>query len=401
MKKASLFVIFLTVFIDLMGFGILIPLLPNFATIELGMTEFEVGITIAIYSLMQFLFNPMLGKLSDRIGRKPIILISLMLTIISYVVFAYSTTFWHLLLSRTLAGFGGSNIGVAQAYIADITPKEQRAKGMGLIGAAFGLGFTLGPFIGGYLAHFGYSAAGWGSAAFSLMAFIFATFLMPESLQKKSTKERFQVKIIDVEYVKKVFKMPIVGTLITVFFILVFSIANIYGTFPLLGTDIYGLSDKQIGMMFGVMGLVGAIIQGGMIRFISERYSERGLILAGMALVAVGLVFLPYSINFTGILVTMSVLSVGSAILQPTLMSMVSKYSPDREQGAILSVNQSFGSLGRVLGPLWGGFSYQFIGYPSPFLTGAIFTAITFIIVIIFLNSQRLEAKKAQLANRL
>ena len=396
MKKASLLVIFLTVFIDLMGFGILIPLLPNFATIELGMNEFEVGITIAIYSLMQFLFNPMLGKLSDKIGRKPIILISLMLTIISYVVFAYSTTFWHLLISRTLAGFGGSNIGVAQAYIADVTPKEQRAKGMGLIGAAFGLGFTLGPFIGGYLAEFGYAMAGWGSAAFSAMAFIFAVFLMPESLKEKKKDEPLQVRIIDFQYVKKVFTMPIVGTLVTIFFIIIFSFANIYGTFPLLGTQIYGFEDKQIGMMFGIMGLAGAIIQGGLIKYISDKFPEKGIILFSMVLIAFGLGLLPYSINFTGIMIVMMVLSIGSSILQPTLMSMVSKYAPESEQGAVLGVNQAFGSLGRVLGPLWGGFSYQFIGYPSPFLTGAIFTVATFFIAVIFLNSQRMKAQKAQ-----
>ena len=146
--KASLSVIFATVFIDLMGFGILIPILPTFASKDLNISDFGIGTIVAVYSLVQFLFNPILGRLSDRLGRRPIILISLLTTAVSYLIFSAAHSFFLLFFSRMLAGFGGSNIGVAQAYIADITTKKERAKGMGIIGAAFGLGFVFGFMLG-------------------------------------------------------------------------------------------------------------------------------------------------------------------------------------------------------------------------------------------------------------
>ena len=159
-KQASLSIIFATVFIDLMGFGILIPILPTFASTNLGISDFSIGIIVAVYSFNQFVFNPILGRLSDRIGRRPVIILTLMTTGISYLIFSIADSFFILLVSRLLAGFGGSNIGVAQAYIADITEKDDRAKGMGLIGAAFGLGFVFGPLIGGVLSEYGYWVAG-------------------------------------------------------------------------------------------------------------------------------------------------------------------------------------------------------------------------------------------------
>lgn len=182
--KATLTAIFFTIFIDLMGFGILIPLLPAFATKELGITDFGIGIIVAVYSFMQFIFNPALGKLSDRFGRRPIILISQILTISSYILFSFSNSFLLLFLSRVIGGLGGSNIGVAQAYIADITSKEDRSKGMGIIGAAFGLGFVFGPLVGAFLSKYGYSVAGFGSAAFTTIAFIYTIFMLPESDRK-------------------------------------------------------------------------------------------------------------------------------------------------------------------------------------------------------------------------
>lgn len=168
-----------------MGFGILMPILPTFGTKILHISDFEIGISVAVFSLMQFLFNPVLGKLSDKFGRRPVILVSLLTTAVSYIIFSYTDTFFLLIMSRILAGLGGSNIGVAQAYIADVTDKSERSKGMGIIGAAFGLGFVFGPIIGGYLSHFSYATAGFGSAAFSFMAFIFAFFYLPESIKEK------------------------------------------------------------------------------------------------------------------------------------------------------------------------------------------------------------------------
>jgi len=268
-NKSALTIAFITVFIDLMGFGILIPILPSFANRELGISEFGIGIIVAAYSLVQFIFNPVLGRLSDRKGRKPIILITLLITSISYIIFAFSHSFWMLLISRVLGGLGGSNIGVAQAYIADVTEKHDRAKGMGLIGVAFGMGFVFGPIIGGVLSKFGYWAPGIGSASLSLIAFIFASVFLKESVKEKNhPSTKHSIKIFDLNTWITTLKIPGVGLLIVIFFIITFSVANIYGTFALLGYKVYNLTDQQIGYMFGFTGVVSSIIQGGLIRLL-------------------------------------------------------------------------------------------------------------------------------------
>lgn len=390
-KRASLSVIFITIFIDLMGFGILIPILPTFASKNLGISDFGIGVIIASYSFVQFIFNPVFGSLSDKIGRRKIILGSLLFTITSYIIFTFSTSFALLLFSRLIGGVGGSNIGAAQAYIADITAKEERAKGMGLIGAAFGLGFVFGPIIGGFLSKFGYEITGYGSAAMSATAFSFAYFRLPETRLTLEKTDRVKIKLIDLKFAQQLFKNHVTGMLIIVFFIIVFSMANIYGTFSLLGYKRYNFTDQQNGELFGVLGIIGAVIQGGLIRVISKKFSERAIMLVGAVLMSTGLAFLPYGVNFLSVALIAIVLAVGAGILQPTVLSMISKYSPEKKQGAVLGINSSFSSFGRVLGPLWGGFSFNYFGYQFPFITGAVFTFLTFLIVLFLLSSHKLS----------
>lgn len=387
-NKASLTVIFVTVFIDLLGFGILIPLLPTFGSRELGISDLQIGLTVAVFSLMQFLFNPIVGRLSDKYGRRPIILISLSMTVTSYLLFSITDSFLLLIISRILAGLGGANIGAAQAYIADITLPHERAKGMGIIGAAFGLGFVFGPFAGGVLSKFGYSVAGLGAAGFSLMALLFAFFYLPESnLNKKAG--RIKLKLFDLQYAGKILKHPEIGILIILYFVIVFSMANIFGTLSLLGYKVYHFSDQQNGYIFGIMGIVGALIQGGFMRRLSLKYSERMIIMAGALFMMVGLALIPYERSFLEVAVVVSIYSIGSGILQPIVVSMVSKYAPEGEQGAVLGLNQSIGSFARVLGPIWGGFSFDYFGFEFPFLTGAAFTFISFLIAFFMLKGKK------------
>ncbi len=389
-NKSALTIAFTTVFIDLMGFGILIPILPSFANRELGISEFGIGAIVASFSFVQFIFNPVLGKLSDRLGRKPIMLITLLITSTSYIIFAFSHTFLMLLISRILAGLGGSNIGVAQAYIADVTEKHDRAKGMGLIGVAFGMGFVFGPIIGGVLSKYGYWAPGIGSASLSFIAFCFAAIFLKETVNDDNkTESRSTFKIFDFQSTIATLKKPGVGLLITIFFIITFSVANIYGTFALLGYKIYNLSDQQIGYLFAFLGIVSAIIQGGLIRFISVRFSEQMLIKIGIFAMIFGLGIIPFGGNFLGLAFILSLQAVGTGILQPTVLSMISKYSPDKEQGAILGINQSLSALARVLGPLWGGFSFQVLGYQFPFLTGGIIMLFTFLFSVFKLGKDK------------
>ncbi len=390
-SKASLPIIFVTIFIDLMGFGILIPILPTFASKQLGISDLGIGAIVAIYSFMQFLFNPILGKLSDRIGRRPVILATQLITAVSYIIFSFSNSFFLLLFSRLLAGLGGSNIGVAQAYIADVTTKEERAKGMGIIGAAFGLGFVFGPLIGAFLSKYGYAFTGLASASFTMTAFIFAYFSLPESLKEPNKEGKIKIKVFDLAFIKKILVNPSIGFLIALFFLIIFSIANIYGTFAILGYKFYHFTDQQNGLLFGITGFVSVLIQVGFIRVISQKLSERNIVLLGIFFMILGLGLIPYGGNFLGVAIVISILAVGTGILQPTIPSMISKYSPEDQQGAILGLNQSISAFARVLGPLWGGFAYHYIGYQFPFLTGAFFTLITFFISFLMLKPERMK----------
>jgi len=388
-NRSALTLIFLTVFIDLLGFGILIPILPSFSIKELGVDESAIGIAIAIYSLVQFLFNPILGKISDKHGRRPVIIACLFLNALGYIVFAFAHSYLMLLISRAIAGVGGSSIGVAQAYIADVTTREERSKGMGLIGAAFGLGFVFGPLFGGLLSNFGYMITGLAAASFSLGAFMLTIFYLPESLKlaelNNSPKQYVRRKLIDFGAMKNVLKNPGLAILIFLFFVLTFSFANIYGTFALLGIKVYGFTDMQNGYMFGIIGLSSAIVQGGLIGRINKVMSKKNILIIASFLIMIMLAFIPYAQTFLGLSIVSIILSYGTGTFQPTTLSLISEVVSDAEQGITLGLNQSLASFARVLGPLWGGFAFKYFGYPFPFLTGAGFTFIIFMIILFYL----------------
>ncbi len=389
-NRSALVLIFLTVFIDLLGFGILIPILPSFSVKILNIDEAAIGIAIAIYSFVQFLFNPILGKLSDKYGRKPVIVVCLFLNAMGYIVFSFTHSYILLLVSRVIAGIGGSSIGVAQAYIADITTRENRSKGMGLIGAAFGLGFVFGPLIGGLLSSYGYAVAGYAAAGFSLIAFILTIFYLPESLKQKaetggSSIQSQRRKLFDFAAMKKILQKPDLAILILLFFILTFSFANIYGTFALLGLKVYGFTDMQNGYIFGIVGLISAIVQGGLIGRISKMMTKKMILIIGSFLIMIALAMIPYAGTFLGLAIVSIVLSCGTGTFQPTVLSLISEVTSDAEQGITLGINQSLSSFARVLGPLWGGFAFEYLGYPFPFLTGAAFTFIIILLIIFYL----------------
>lgn len=370
-----------------MGFGILIPILPTFASVQLGASDFSIGFVVAVFSFTQIIFNPLFGQLSDRIGRRPVILASLFLTGISYLIFAYSTTYLLLLLARIIGGIGGSSISVAQAYIADITTKETRVKGMGLIGTAFGLGFVFGPLIGGFLSEYGYAVAGFASSAFSFFAFILALFMLPESIIKWKSSRAEKRKIFDFSYLVKLIQNPNIGIMIIIFFIITFSMANIYGTFSLLGYKYYNFSDQQNGYLFGIMGMVSVTVQGWLINIMARFISEKSLISFGTIFMIIGLGLMPYGSSFIYMAIIVSVLALGTGILQPTILSLISRFTAENEQGLVLGINQSVSAFARVLGPIWGGFAFNYIGFQFPFLTGALFTFFTLLISIFILKT--------------
>lgn len=388
-NKTALTLIFLTVFIDLLGFGILIPILPSFSVKILKVDEAAIGIAIASYSFIQFLFNPILGKISDKYGRKPVIVVCLLLNALGYVVFAFTHSYPVLLLSRVIAGIGGSSIGVAQAYIADITTRENRSKGMGLIGSAFGLGFVFGPLIGGLLSDYGYSITGFASASFSFIAFILTFIYLPESLKVKNPAEvnysPQKRKLFDIDAMKKILHKPDLAVLVLLFFILTFSFANIYGTFALLGLKVYGFTDRQNGYMFGIVGLTSAIVQGGLIGWVNKVMNKKSILIIASLIISLMLALIPYAGSFLGLAIVSIILSYGTGTFQPTVLSLISEVTSEAEQGITLGLNQSLSSFARVLGPLWGGFAFEYLGYPFPFLTGAVFTFMIFILTVFYL----------------
>lgn len=372
-KNLPLTLIFLVVFIDLLGFGILIPILPTFAVNVLNMNESSVGIVVAIYSLTQFLFNPLFGSLSDRFGRRNIILISLLLNAAGYVVFAFTHSFWMLILSRVIAGIGGSSIGVAQAYIADVTTVQERAKGMGLIGVAFGLGFVFGPMLGGIFSKFGYEVTGFASASFSILAFVLSYFYLPESLKTLAGNVTQKArKLFDIKAFTAVFQQKSSLFVITLTFFLTFSVANIYGTFAILGSQQFGYTDFDNGMLFGIMGIVSAIMQGFLMGKLTKMFTQLQLLIIGFSSLALGLALIPYGSTFLLMSLILGLMSVGTGALQPILLSLISQVASEAEQGMVLGLNQSLSSFARVLGPLWGGFAFQYLGYQIPFFTGAV-----------------------------
>ncbi|PIS45845.1 MAG: tetracycline resistance MFS efflux pump, partial [Ignavibacteria bacterium CG08_land_8_20_14_0_20_37_9] len=218
-------------------------------------------------------------------------------------------------------------------------------------------------------------------------AFSFSLFLLPESLTEEKKRMVVKRKIFDVASFKKVLSNPLISVVILLFFIVTFSVANIYGTFALLGHIQFGFTDMQNGMIFGIIGIIGAIVQGGLIGRLAKKYSDQRLITIGTFFLMIGLAFLPYGVNLTGVIIIAAIMSIGSGILQPILLSLVSKVAPENEQGIVLGVNQSFSSFARMLGPLWGGFSYQYLGYQIPFLTGAFFVLLVFLFSIFYLHN--------------
>jgi multidrug resistance protein len=388
-NKSSLLLIFLEVFIDLIGFGILVPILPAITSRQFHASDFQIGILVAIYSFVQFIFNPIFGGISDKKGRKPIIVYCLLLSALSYVIFAFASSYWMLLISRTIAGLGGSSISVAQAYIADITTKENRSKGMGLIGAAFALGFVFGPLIGGLLSNFGIAVIGFSGAGFSIIAFLITALFLPESLKtEQDVIGKRKRKLFDISNLFEVIKRPAVGIVIILFFIITFSMSNIFGVFSLLGFKIYRLTDFQIGLLYGTMGIFSAISQTGIVHFLSKYLKEIKIITIGTFLLLVALILMPLSSGFNMLAVISGAFTMGTGLLIPTILSLISKVTPDHEQGSVLGVNQSFSALARVLGPLWGGFSFEYFGYAFPFFTGAFFILIIFIYSIFYLKKK-------------
>ncbi len=400
--KRVLGLIFLTVFIDLIGFGLIIPVMPSYAK-ELQASDFTVGVLIAAYSCMQLLFAPFWGRLSDHIGRRPVLLISLAASSLGYLIWGSAHTLGGLFLSRLVAGAGNANIPVAQAYVADVTTPENRAKGMGLIGAAFGLGFVLGPAIGGLcVSHIGQNSlsslitglfhmpsnsltglqtVGYVAAAISLIDLILTFFMLPEPEKRSQAgAERFS---LEPGFYLRTLTNPKLTISFLIFFLSTFAFANMEATIVLLTMQKFNFGPFQNSIMFTYIGILIVLVQGGMIHRLAKKYGEKHLIAAGTILVFFGLILIPGSPYFPGLAVlgvALALLAFGSGINNPSNQSMLSKLAPQEKVGGVLGVGQSISTLGRILGPIIGGAAFQYLGISSPYVIGAVVMMVAFML---------------------
>ncbi|HOM65058.1 MAG TPA: MFS transporter [Ignavibacteriales bacterium] len=385
-QNIQIYSIFITVFIDLLGFGILIPVLPTYAKNFLNANEFQVGLIIGIYSFIQFIFNPIIGQLSDKLGRKFFIVSCLVLLSLTYFLLPLAKNFSIFFILRAIAGIGGSNIGVSQAYIADITKPHERTKYMGLIGVAFGAGFMLGPLFGGLISHYlGFTYIGIAAGILSLVAAIFASITLPNT-HKINFNNIDNINFNAFSNIKKLFNFPLVSFFIILFFIVTFSIANIFGTLPLLSQYIYKLKDVQIGIIMSIMGLMGILTQAFITHTIENKIGYIYTLYIGLILLTIGLFLMPLGQNIHFLIISIIIFSLGQGILQNLIPSLISKNTPKENLGNVLGINQSLAALGRTLGPIWGGFSFHFIGYKTPYITGALFSILS---IFLFYNEMK------------
>ncbi len=392
--KSPLAALFLTVFVDLVGFGILIPLQPYLA-LEFGASKSGVTGLNWAYSAAQFLMAPIWGRLSDRIGRRPVMLVSIGGSIFTQALFG-ATQIWHhalpswaglalLYAARLGAGACGANVATAQAYVADVTPPEGRAKGMGLIGAAFGLGFIVGPALGGGLDHFGHAVPLFFAAGLSLVNLFLAFERLPETV--KAGAAPAPAHRARLRELLGALRVPGLGALLLVQFAVIWSFSNMESTMALLVNDRFGWGAKQVAGLFTAAGVVLVLFQGGLVGRLTARFGERTLLYAGIALEATGMAMAPYVGAPLGMYGALAWLAAGSGLCSPSLSSLVSRQADPRKQGSTLGFASSMSSLGRIFGPAWGGLAYDRWSYPAPYLSAAAVLAVTLGFGVVALRS--------------
>lgn len=363
-SRPSLGPVLLTVLLDLLGFGLVIPLMSFYAE-GFGASAVQVTLLMASYSIAQFVFAPAWGALSDRVGRRPVMLASIAGTAICLSLFASSTSLWMLYVFRTLHGACAANIGAAQAYVADVTSGPDRARGMGLVGASFGLGFTLGPLLGGALSGFGLAAPIWAAAALSAVNFVWAFLRLPESRPPGSSAPSHR-RVVDPRRVVATLFHPVVGGVVGLTFVQTFAFSMLEATFALVAEHSWSMTARTVGFLFGGIGVVGIVIQGGLIGRLSKRFGEARLLLVGYVCTAAGMATLSATgpgrlwtaDGWLGIVVGCLLVATGTSLSNPSLMALVSRGAPPDEQGSVLGVGQSLSALARATAPVAGGLVY-------------------------------------------
>ncbi|MCR4378937.1 MAG: MFS transporter, partial [Rhodospirillales bacterium] len=391
--------LFLIVFIDLVGFGIVIPLLPFYGE-HFQAGPFVVAMMMASYSLGQFIAAPFWGRLSDTIGRRPVLIISLFGAVLSYIWLGFATTLWMLFAARTVGGLMAGNISTAFAYIADITTPENRAKGMGLVGAAFGLGFIAGPAIGGILAGSDPLTADFQTPAFvaagmSLLAFALTIARLKESLPADvRAKRTAQPRQSRLKQFKSVLNKPGIGLLVLLSFLATFVFAGMETTFAMWSRRQFGWGPEQNGYLFAFIGIIAAVLQGGAVGRLTKRFGEGNLIVQGAVALAIGMALIPFSNSIEWLLVAMVVVAYGFSIINPALNSLISLRTSASNQGQMMGVARSATTLARVVGPAWAGVLFAVLGMDWPYYGGTVLMLVVAALALRALKDN--EAAKAE-----
>lgn len=380
MKKSPLAIVLTIVFIDLLGFGMIIPILPLYAQ-KFQANEWQIGLLLASYSFMQFLASPVLGWLSDRYGRRPILFCSLLGSALGYALMANAASLAMLFIARILDGISGASIGTASAYIADITPPENRSKRIGLIGAAFGVGFVVGPGIGALLSLLSPVAPFWFAALLSASGAIAMMAMLPEPERHIPQKKgRLNVK----ELFEDAGSWRL-GIIMSTYFIAIAGFAIVTMIYPQVSNRRFSMNQSQISLIFVLMGGIGVLIQGGGIGHLAKRFGDVNLAVAGFAIMAASMIAMPLAKSVPLFILFSVGLAIGNSLSQPTINALASRGASASLQGRVLGVVQSAGSLGRVCGPILAGILLSGdhlrpkIQYGNtPFLIGGIIIAMAF-----------------------
>ncbi len=368
--RRALGVLFLVVFVDLLGFGMVIPTMPLYAR-HFGVSEAITGLLSASYSAMQLIFAPIWGRLSDRYGRRPMLLGSIAMTALGFLGYALAPSFSWLLVSRLFAGAATANLAIARAYVADVTPPEERAGGMAIIGISFGLGFILGPAMGGLLStRYSLAAPGYAAAALAAANLVAAWLILgePESHVQAGHRPRFAALFEELG-------RPGIRGLLLVTFLSIMAFSALENTFAFLAADAFGVHDHDVPYVFVYIGVLAVLVQGGLVRPLARRFGERALLAAGLALQAVTFAILPFAGSVTGMLVVLAPMSLGSGLTQPALSALLSKLARREDQGGTMGLGESASAMGRIVGPVFGTTSYA-MAAAFPYVAGGVLMAI-------------------------
>ncbi|HWH14495.1 MAG TPA: MFS transporter [Miltoncostaeaceae bacterium] len=362
----------MTVLIDLIGFGIVLPILPLWAE-RFGASPTEIGLLTAFYSLMQVIFAPVWGRLSDRVGRRPVILVTLAGSALSALLIGLAGTLWVLFLARILNGISGASYAAAQAYVADVTTREDRARGMGMIGAAFGLGFILGPALGAAFAAIDPSAPFFAAAALAAANFAVAWVRLPES---RPPGARSAAAPARASALRRALATRDLGPLLVLSFLATLAFVGMESTFALLGDRRFGYDAVDIGLLFAYVGVAAAVGQGLLVGRLVARHGEHRVMLLGLVGTALGLALLAAAQTLALLLIALPVLGVASGLAFATVTALISHAASEEGQGGALGVAASTGGLARIVGPVAAGLLFQHAGPAAPLVAGAVLTAL-------------------------